>query len=459
MTRPKVVILGGGFAGLAAARQLHTNEVDVVLIDRTNHHVFQPLLYQVATATLAPSDISVPIRWILRKHAQTRVIMGEVTSIDVEARCVVVDDGRFVQSYDFLIVACGARHAYFGHDEWESFAPGLKSLEDAIEVRHRFLETFERAEIVDDPAVREALQTIVIVGGGPTGVELAGLMATISHDVLDIEYRKVDTRRTRVLLVEGGPRLLSAMPESLSAEAQREVEELGVEVRLNSIVTRIEQDAVHIGEERIHSRSVFWAAGNAASPVGRSLGVPLDRAGRVAVEPDLSVPGHPEVFVVGDLAAVKREDGRMVPGVAPAANQEGSWAAKNVLRTVRRQERKPFRYFNKGDLATIGRHRAVADFGRVQLSGLSAWLLWLFVHILYLVGFRNRVSVLIQWGWAYFTYQRGARLILGGTHSTYEARFGDPVSEVRDGDWRSGTQGVGGTGIREPFSKAGMGNG
>jgi NADH:ubiquinone reductase (H+-translocating) len=438
MKRSKVVIIGGGFGGLAAARKLRTSEVDVVLIDRTNHHVFQPLLYQVATATLAPSDIAVPIRWILRKHAQTRVIMGEVTSIDTVGRRVVVDDGLLTESYDFLIVASGARHAYFGHDEWEPHAPGLKSLEDAITIRRRFLETFERAEVTADPIEREALQTIVIVGGGPTGVELAGLMATIARDVLRNEYRAIDTRRSRVILIEGGPRLLPAMPETLSAEAQREVEELGVEVRLNSIVTRIEPDAVCIGDERIRSRPVFWAAGNAASPLGHLLGAPLDRAGRVVVEPDLSLPGHPEIFVVGDLAAVMRDNGKLVPAVAPAAMQEGALAAKNVLRTIRRQERRPFRYFNKGDLATIGRHRAVADFGRFEISGAVAWFLWLFVHIMYLVGFRNRVSVLIQWAWAYFTYQRGARLILGGREP--------------------------GTGNREPGTgnrseRAGMGNG
>jgi NADH dehydrogenase len=412
--RPKVVIIGGGFAGIAAARTLRGGEVDVLVIDRTNHHLFQPLLYQVATATLAPSDIAVPIRWLLRKYENVRVVMGEVTGIDVAARRVEIDGGERVERYDYLIVAAGSRHAYFGHDEWEANAPGLKSLDDALEIRHRFLQAFEEAEKCTDPAEREALQTIVIIGGGPTGVELAGLMATIARDVMHDDFRCIDTRRTRVILLEGGNRILPAFPAHLSAEALHDLAELGVEIRLNSIVTRIENGAVYVGDERIATRSVFWAAGNAASPLGRFLGAPLDRAGRVEVAPDLSVPGHPEVFVVGDLAWVRRADGRAVPAVAPAANQEGRWAARNILRSVRRQEREAFRYFNKGDLATIGRHRAVADFGRIDFTGIPAWLLWLFVHIMYLVGFRNRVTVLIQWAWAYFAYQRGSRLITGG---------------------------------------------
>ena len=414
MHRPQVVIIGGGFAGIAAARVLRSADVDVALIDRTNHHVFQPLLYQVAVATLAPSDIAVPIRWVLRKHANTRVEMGEVTHIDVEARRVVVNNGEFAEDYDYLIVAAGARHAYFGRDEWEGFAPGLKSLEDALDIRRRFLEAFERAETASTDDDRAAFQTIVIIGGGPTGVELAGLMATIARDVMPDDFRRIDTRRTRVLLLEGGPRVLPAFPEHLSAEALHDVEELGVEVRLDSIVTRIEEDAVYVGDERIPTYSVFWAAGNAASPLGKKLGAPLDKVGRVLVEPDLSVPGHPEILVAGDLSAIVRENGKMVPGVAPAANQQGAWAARNILRTIRNQPRKPFKYFNKGDLATIGRHRAVADFGKIDFTGVPAWLLWLFIHIMYLVGFRNRITVLIQWAWAYFAYQRGSRLILGG---------------------------------------------
>ncbi|MEO7965252.1 MAG: NAD(P)/FAD-dependent oxidoreductase [Gemmatimonadaceae bacterium] len=414
MKRPKVAIIGGGFAGVSAARVFRRAEVDVVLIDRNNHHTFQPLLYQVAVATLSPSDIAVPIRWMLRKYDNMRVLLGNVTGIDVEKHRVILDDGANEESFDYLIVAAGARHAYFGHDEWEKCAPGLKSLDDAVEIRRRFLTSFELAEKTEDPAEREALQTVVIVGGGPTGVELAGLMATIARDVMHADFRSIDTSKTRILIIEGGPRVLPAFPEKLSAEALHDVEELGVEVRLNSIVTGIEPGAVYVGEERIATRTVFWAAGNAASPLGKMLGAPVDRVGRVEVGPDLSIPGHPEIFVVGDLAAVHQENGKLVPGVAPAANQEGKAAAKNILHTVRRQERRPFKYFSKGDLATIGRHRAIADFGKVSFSGLLAWVLWLFVHIMYLVGFRNRLTVLIQWAWAYFAYQRGSRLILSG---------------------------------------------
>ena len=411
--RAKIVIIGGGFAGIAAARTFKGEPVDVVVIDRSNHHVFQPLLYQVATATLAPSDIAVPIRWMLRRQANVRVVMGEVTGISVDERRVVLDGGTLVESYDYLVVASGARHAYFGHDDWEPNAPGLKSLDDALEIRYRFLQSFERAERCDDPEQRAALQTIVIIGGGPTGVELAGIMATIARDVMHDDFRRIDTRATRVVILEGGSRLLASFPERLSEEARRRVVELGVEVRLEAIVTRIEHGAVYVGDERIATRSIFWAAGNAASPLGRMLGVALDTAGRVLVEGDLSITGHPEVFVAGDLAGVRRGNGKLVPSVAPAANQEGAFAAKNILRTLRHQERKRFVYFNKGDLATIGRYRAIADFGTIDFTGVPAWLLWLFVHIIYLVGFRNRVTVLIQWAWAYFAYQRGSRLIVG----------------------------------------------
>lgn len=415
-SRPRVVILGGGFAGLSAAKALGSADVDVTVVDRTNHHVFQPLLYQVATASLAPSDIAVPIRWVLRSRRNVRVIMEEVETIDPARRIVVctapgASDGRHELPYDYLIVATGARHSYFGHEEWESVAPGLKSLEDALVVRNRFLAAFERAERMDDPERRRVEQTIVVVGGGPTGVELAGIIPSIAHEALHRDFRRTDTRETRVLLVEGGPRLLAAFPERLAARAQRDLEELGVEVRLGTNVTAVEPGTVCIGEERIEAGTIFWAAGNEASPVAGSLGVPLDRAGRVLVEPDLSIPGHPEVFVVGDLAAVPQDGGTLVPAVAPAANQEGTHAARNVRRLLRGEPTRPFRYFNKGNLATIGRHRAIADFGKFRLTGWIAWWFWLFVHILYLVGFRNRVTVLIQWAYAYFTYQRGARLI------------------------------------------------
>lgn len=410
--RPQVVIIGGGFAGLSAARALRRAPVDLLVIDQTNHHLFQPLLYQVATAALAPSDIAVPIRWLLRKQRNCTVLLAQARAVAVDRRVVVVDDRREIP-YDFLIIATGSRHAYFGHDEWEKNAPGLKSLEDALEMRRRFLVAFEQAEKADDPEQRQAWQTFVIVGGGPTGVELAGVLPEIARRSLRSDFRRIDTACTRVLLLEGGPRILPAFPAVLSAAAERDLRKLGVEVRTNAAVTDITREGVCIaGSEWIRTRTTFWAAGNAASPLARSLGAPLDRAGRVCVAPDLSLPDHPEVFVVGDLAALE-QDGRPIPGVAPAANQMGQAAAQNLLRTLRGEARRPFRYFDKGNLATIGRHKAVADFGRVRFSGFVAWFLWLFVHILYLAGFRNRLSVLLEWGYAYFTDDRGVRLITG----------------------------------------------
>ncbi len=413
MPRPHVVILGGGFGGVSAAKALRTAPVDVTVIDRSNHFVFQPLLYQVATASLAPSDISSPIRWILRRQHNTTVLMASVEAIDVNERIVRLGDGLEPVSYDYLIVATGARHGYFGHAEWEADAPGLKTIEDALEIRNRFLRAFELAELATDDTEREAYQTFVIIGGGPTGVELAGAMPLIARRAMRRDFRRIDTERTRVLLIEGGPRVLPTFPEELSAAAHTALEGLGVEVRTGALVTGVERDAIHIGAERILTRTVFWAAGNAASPTAASLGVPLDRAGRVPVERDLSVPGRPNIFVIGDLAAVPWKDGLLVPGVAPAANQEGSHAARNIRRDLTGDDRKPFRYLNKGNLATIGRNQAVADFGRVRVRGWFAWWLWLVIHIMYLVGFRNRVSVLLQWAYAYFTYQRGVRLITG----------------------------------------------
>ena len=406
--RPHVVILGGGFGGTRAARALRTAPVRITVIDRTNHHVFQPLLYQVATAGLAGSDIASPIRWMLRRQRNATVLMAEVSAVDVERRVVRLSDGEEV-SYDYLIAATGARHSYFGHGEWEAHAPGLKSLEDALEIRRRFLLAFELAEKTDDAAERRALQTFVLVGGGPTGVELAGVMQEIAR-AMRSDFRRVDTRDTRVILLEGGPRVLPSFPESLSARAHQDLIDLGVEVRVNALVTRVEADAVWVGEERIPTRTVFWAAGNEASRVGLSLGSHRDRAGRVEVGPDLSVPGHPDIFVIGDLAIVK-QDGKQVPAVAPAAMQMGALAARNIRHDLRGEPRVSFRYRNKGDLATIGRYKAIADFGRFHVTGRLAWWFWLFVHIMYLVGFRNRLSVLLQWAYAYFTYQRGVRLI------------------------------------------------
>ncbi len=410
LKRPRVVIVGGGFGGIATAQALKHAHIAVTLVDRTNHFIFQPLLYQVATAALAPSDITAPIRWILRHHRNAEVLMAEVREIDPVKRVVRIDDELREVPYDYLIIATGSRHAYFGHNEWEPYAPGLKAIEDASEIRRRFLLAFENAEKSEDEKEREELLTFVIVGGGPTGVELAGAMPYIARKALAPDFRRIDTRRTRVILVEAGPRILPTFPEDLAARAVRDLNDLGVEVRVGSFVTGVGPDGVMVGDEKIRARTAFWAAGNLSSPLGKFLGVPLDRAGRVGVSPDLSVPGIPNVFVVGDLAALV-QDGRPIPGVGPAAIQEGKSAAKNILRELRGEQRKPFRYRNKGDLAVIGRSRAIADLGWIRFSGWFAWVFWLLVHIMYLVGFRNRIVVLIEWAYAYFTSQAGVRLI------------------------------------------------
>ena len=413
-SRPRVVIIGGGFGGLYAARALRRAAVEVTLIDRTNHHLFQPLLYQVATATLAPTDITAPIRWLLRKQENTTVLLAEVTGIDVAERVVTCDGGSLAVPYDYLIVAAGARHSYFGRDEWEKVAPGLKSIDDAVVIRHRFLLALERAEKTSSAEERRRLLTFVVIGGGPTGVELAGMIPIVTRHALPREFRRADLMRSRVILLEGGPRVLPAFDEELSAVARRDLEALGVEVRTGSIVTRVERGAVWVGEERIETKTIFWGAGNQASPLGGMLGAPLDRMGRVEVLPDLSIPGHPEVFVVGDLARMARfgmTDGGWVPGVAQGAIQSGQRAARNVLRLMEGRATEPFRYRNKGDLATIGRHKAVAQLPGFRMWGHAAWWFWLFLHIMYLAGFRNRLSVLLEWSYSYFTYQRGARLI------------------------------------------------
>jgi NADH:ubiquinone reductase (H+-translocating) len=409
--RPRVVIIGGGFGGLYAARALKRDAVDVLVLDRTNHHLFQPLLYQVATATLAPTDITAPIRWLLRKQENARVLMEEVVRIDVERRIVATAEGD-EHAYDYLVVATGARHAYFNHPEWEALAPGLKSVDDAIELRRRILTAFERAEATEDPEERAAWLTFIVVGGGPTGTELAGMLPTIARHALRRDFRRIDPTSTRVILVEGGPKILAAYPDTLSEQARRDLVNLGVDVRAGTLVSEIGPHHVVAGGEHIHAHTILWAAGNAASPLGRDLHAELDRSGRVVVEPDLSVPGYREVFVIGDLAATTT-DGKPVPGVAPAAMQMGALAATNIRRDLEQRERVPFRYRNKGDLATIGRHRAIAHFGRVQLTGSLAWWFWLFLHIMYLAGFRNRASVLVEWAYSYFTYERGARLITG----------------------------------------------
>jgi NADH:ubiquinone reductase (H+-translocating) len=409
---PRVVIVGGGFAGLAAARGLRRAPVRVTLVDRRNHHVFQPLLYQVATAALSPADVSAPIRGILRRHANLEVRMAEVVDVDLRARAVVLAGGdRLV--YDFLVIATGATHAYFGHPEWAPLAPGLKTIEDATDIRRRFLLAFEAAEREDDPEARRALLTFVVVGAGPTGVELAGAMAEIARHSIVRDFRRIDPATARIVLVEGGPRVLPAYHPSLAAYAERALGRIGVEVRTGAVVTRVDPEGVEIGEERIATRNVVWAAGVTASPLGTRLGAPLDRSGRVRVTPDLTVPGHPEIHVTGDLAGLDGPDGRPLPGVAPVANQQGRHAARNVRLALRGRPLRPFRYVDRGSMATIGRNAAVLEAGRLKMKGLPAWLAWLFVHIFALIGFRNRAMVMLQWAWSYLTWQRGARLITG----------------------------------------------
>jgi len=412
---PRVVIVGGGFGGLYAARALRRAPVEVTVVDRRNHHVFQPLLYQVAMAALSPGDIASPIRWILRRQKNVDVILAEATDFDLAANRLILKDGGL--DYDYLIVASGATHAYFGHDDWRRTAPGLKTLEDALEIRRRVLIAFERAEREMDPARRAAELTFLVIGGGPTGVEMAGALAEISRHSLARDFRHFDPGSARIVLIEGGPAILSAFPADLQQAAMKDLQRLGVTVRTNSIVTNVSPGVVSIGSESIRAETVLWAAGVSASPLGAALGAPLDRAGRVKVLPDLTIPGTPNVFVIGDLANLAGDDGRPLPGVAQVAIQMGKHAVHNILRAIEHQPLRPFHYHDLGNMATIGRASAIADFGRFRLSGLLAWLAWLFVHILNLIGFRNRLVVLVQWAWAYFTYQRGIRLIAGGDDS------------------------------------------
>ncbi len=421
---PHVVILGGGFAGLHCARKLRRAPVRITLVDRQNFHLFQPLLYQVATASLSPGDIASPLRAILRRQENAEVWLGEAQRIDVEARAVHLADAPL--AYDYLVVATGATHAYFGHPEWAERAPGLKTVEDALEIRRRFLLAFEAAEREGDAEARRRLLTFAIVGAGPTGVELAGAMAEIAREVMPREFRYIDTTTTRILLIEAAPRVLPGYPDALSAKAQRQLEALGVEVRTGTRVTAIDADGIRIGDERLYAGNAFWAAGVAASPLGAQLGAPTDRAGRVLVEADCSLPGHPEVFVAGDLAHLERERGELVPGVAPAAMQMGDFVGRQIARDARGLPRQRFHYLDKGSLATIGRAAAVADIWRFRLSGYLAWLVWVFVHILYLIGFRNRLIVMIQWAWAYATYQRGIRLITGSHDVRLRRARGEP---------------------------------
>jgi NADH dehydrogenase len=460
---PRVVIVGAGFGGLNAAQSLANLPAHVTVIDRQNFHTFQPLLYQVATAGLSPGEIAAPIRSILRSHKNVAVFMAEVTGFDTVRRVVKTADHEV--PYDYLIVAAGAAHSYFGHDEWEPYAPGLKTIEDALEIRRRVLLAFELAERQAASGETAIPLNFVVVGGGPTGVELAGTLAEISRHALTHDFRSIDPARTHILLLEGGPRILPAYAEDLSRSAQEQLNHLGVEVRTSTVVTKIEPGAVYVGSTRLPATVILWAAGVAASSLGKSLGAPIDRAGRVLVEPDLSLPGHPEVFVIGDLAALKDEHGKLLPGVAPVAIQEGHFVAKvvreelksaeikspgappfsrtsreggdfelhsevhselhsevhseahsDVHAEVHARKRPAFHYWDKGSLATIGRAAAVAEFGRIHISGFIAWLSWLFVHIFFLIGFRNRLLVFIQWAWSYVTYERGARLITGSTY-------------------------------------------
>ncbi|MGZ3699583.1 MAG: NAD(P)/FAD-dependent oxidoreductase [Bdellovibrionota bacterium] len=407
---PHVVIIGGGFGGLTAARKLKNAPVGITVIDRRNHHLFQPLLYQVATAGLSPADIAYPIRSVLRGQSNVEVLLGEVSGIDAGRRVVTLD-GRTLY-YDYLIVATGTEQSYFGHEEWEKFAPGLKSISNATEVRRKILLAFEAAEMETDSEKKRALLTFVLVGAGPTGVEMAGAIAELSHQALRADFRHIDPQSTRIVLVEAGPRILATFPATLSERAQVKLAKLGVEVRVGGRVERIDEDGVIVSGTRVHSRTVIWTAGVSASPAGKWLGAEMDRAGRVRVQPDLSVAGHPEIFVIGDTALVV-QDGKPVPGVAPAAMQEARYVAQTIRRAVAgKTERAPFRYRDKGNLATVGRAFAIADFGKMRLYGFLAWILWLVVHIFYLIGFRNRVVVMLEWAWAYLTFQRGARLIV-----------------------------------------------
>ena len=408
--KPRIVIVGGGFGGLTLARALAKTQARITVIDRRNHHLFQPLLYQVATAALNPSDIATPIRRILRKQANVEVLLGEARSVDFAAKTLLLEEGSV--KYDYLVVATGARHSYFGRDDWAKVAPGLKSIGDALEIRRRVLSAFELAERETDEEKREAWLTFVVVGAGPTGVELSGALCEIAQHALASDFRHINPKLSRVILLEGSDRVLPPYLPELSEKARQQLIRLGVDVRTSQRVTDIDGESVQIGDERIRTKTVLWAAGVTGSGFGRALGVPLDRAGRIVVASDLTVSGYPGVFAIGDGASLV-QDGKQVPGVAPAAMQEGLHTAKNIERALRGEPLLPFRYRNKGSLATIGRNSAVADFGKLKLSGALAWLAWLLLHLMFLVGFRNRIIVLFQWFWSFVSYDRGARLITG----------------------------------------------
>jgi NADH dehydrogenase len=425
--RPHVVIVGAGFGGLYAAKALKNASVSVTLVDSRNHHLFQPLLYQVATAALSPSDIAYPIRSVVRRHKNTRVLLATAMAVDVDARKVILRDGEI--PYDYLVLATGAGQAYFGHDEWKPLAPGLKSLEDALEIRRRILLVFEKAEREPDAEKRQALMTFMIVGGGPTGVELAGAIAEIARYVLIDEFRAIQPQEARVLLVEAGERILDSFPPDLSRRAEQSLRSIGVEVWTGFRVTAIENDHAMLGDLRVGAATTLWAAGVKASSLGQSLGVPTDRAGRVIVNRDSTIAGHSEVFVIGDLALFKHQGERPLPGVAPVAMQQGRQAAENIRRACAGEAHEPFRYRDYGNMATIGRASAVVDMAGAKISGILAWVFWLFVHILYLIGFRNRVVVMLNWAWSYFRRQRSARLITGLIEDEPEAEGAPPVNE------------------------------
>jgi NADH:ubiquinone reductase (H+-translocating) len=412
----RVVIVGAGFGGLNAARALAKAPVQITIIDRKNHHTFQPLLYQVATAGLSPAEIAAPIRSIFRRNKNVEVLMAEVTGFDLDGRVVETPEANV--PYDYLIVAAGARHSYFGRDDWEPFAPGLKTIEDALEIRRRVLLAFELAERQAASGEPATPLNFLVVGGGPTGVELAGTLAEITRHALAHEFRSIDPATTHIILLEGGPRVLPAYAEDLSRSAEEQLHRLGVEVHTSTMVNQIEPGAVHFGQTRMQAAVILWAAGVAASPLGKKLDAQVDRVGRVHVQPDLSLPNHPEIFVIGDLAAMNDEHGKMLPGVAPVAMQQGRFVAHLIREELqsRMTPRPAFHYWDKGSLATIGRAAAIAEFGKIHISGFIAWMAWLFIHILFLIGFRNRLLVLIQWAWSYVTYERGARLITGSTY-------------------------------------------
>jgi NADH dehydrogenase len=416
MARPRIVIVGAGFGGLSAAHGLAGADADVTVIDGRNYHLFQPLLYQVATAGLSPAQIAQPIRSILRDAQNVRVILGRVAGVDRERRTVQLDDREI--GYDVLVLAMGSRHAYFGHDDWESVAPGLKSIDDATSIRRRILMAFEQAEQASDPGTRPRLLTFVIIGGGPTGVEMAGAIAELAHIALRRDFRTINPREARIVLVEAGPRLLPAFPAALSEAARRSLERLHVDVRLGKPVSHCDEAGVIIGEERLEAATIVWAAGVASSPAAQWLGVDQDKVGRVMVGPDLSVPGHSEIFVIGDTAHALGPDGQSLPGLAPVAKQQGSHVARVLrARLAGKLPPAPFRYRNYGAMATIGRRAAVADFGWLRLHGTLAWLMWGLIHVSFLIGFRNRLVVMLDWIWSYFTFQSGARLITGpGSH-------------------------------------------